>query len=110
MQVILPHTTDVGKFQAAQNEQAATSQQLFAEKLQRESMQRQDQVQEAQRGEFGKVSRDKEKEQKEGKKKKNFPQTPAHARADDNEAPDGGGRKAKVSLDPLVGKNLDITS
>jgi hypothetical protein len=111
MQVILPHTTDVGKFQAVQNEHAATSQQLFAEKLQKESMLRQEQVQETQRGEFSRVNRDKEKEQKEGKKKKNFFKAADRAQTDGNdETPDGGGKKAKVSLDPLVGKNLDIIS
>ncbi|MDR3349655.1 MAG: hypothetical protein LBO03_08725 [Acidaminococcales bacterium] len=111
MQVILPHTTDVGKFQAVQNDQAAASQQLFAEKLQKEAILRQEQVQETQRGEFSKVNRDKEKEQKEGKKKKNSLKSPERAPTDkDNEAPDGGGKKAKVSLDPLVGKNLDIIS
>ena len=62
LQVVLPHAADVGRAQAIQNDQSAVSQQLFAEKLMKEAQEKQGQVQETQRSEFGKVKRDKEKE------------------------------------------------
>lgn len=106
LQVILPHATDVGKVQAIQNDQAATSQQLFAEKLMREAQERQGQVQETQRSEMGKVTRDKEKDQQERKKKKKQ----QNVASEQKEKPEVkvNYKDRKGSLDPLIGKNLDI--
>ncbi len=114
MQVILPHVTDVGKVQAVQNDQAATSQQLFAEKLQREAQMKQEQVQESKRAEFGKVTRDKEKEQQQKGGKKKQQMSPGKEDKDANEALQEKKMQQRTILsgmtDPIRGKNLDVSS
>ena len=109
MQVVLPHVTDVGKVQAVQNDQSATSQQLFAEKLMKEAQEKESQVQETQRSEFGKVKRDKEKEQEERKKKKSAYQLSLSQDAKE-EHKEKIVAERKGSLSPTVGKNIDVSS
>ncbi len=110
MQVILPHATDVGKVQAVQNDQTATSQQLFAEKLQREAESRQGQVQESKRAEFGKVTRDKEKEEQKGGGQKYH--ASSGKEEEDSEQEKKQHQRVLLSgmTDPVRGKNLDVSS
>ena len=107
MQVILPQATDVGKFQAVQNDKSMISQQLFAEKLQKEAAQRQEQVQETERGEFGKVNREQEREKREKNKKK--PQAKTAQAKTENDHGKAGNKRQPQNLDPLLGTNLDIS-
>ena len=108
MQVTLPHATDVGKVQAVQNEQSSAAQQLFAEKLMKEAQERPGQVQGTQSTEFAKVNREKEREQEERKKKKNKGNKEQRNFSEQNK--DKAKEQKNHSLDPLLGKNLDISS
>ncbi len=108
MQVVLPHATDVGRLQAEQNSQTANTQQLFAEKLQREAQMRQGQVQEASRIEHSKVTRNKERDQQGSKKKRNK-QGNAPKEPKSEEHKESTHVPAKFA-DPILGKNLDISS
>ena len=106
LQVVLPHATDVGRAQAIQNDQSVVSQQLFAEKLLKEAQEKRGQVQETQRSEFGKIKRDKEKE----RKKKNKPNDTVFPKHTETKESQGKNIDKKGSLDPVLGKNLDISS
>ena len=106
LQVVLPHATDVGRAQAIQNDQSVVSQQLFAEKLLKEAQEKRGQVQETQRSEFGKIKRDKEKERKK-KNKSNDAVFSKHTAIKETK---GKSIDKKGSLDPVLGKNLDISS
>ena len=110
MQVTLPHATDVGKVQAVQNEQSSAAQQLFAEKLMKEAQERQGQVQGTQSTEFAKVNREKEKEEEERKKKKNKGAKEQKNFSEQKKDADKAKEQRKHSLDPVLGKNLDISS
>lgn len=111
MQVILPQVTDAGRMQAVQNNQNNVAQNLFAEKLQKETEQRQEQVQKVVKVELGKITRDQEKEEQAKKQKKNKRQ--ANLLASDDTSDDlkkEAEKKTSNGFSPTLGNNLDITS
>lgn len=111
MQVILPQVTDAGRVQAVQNNQGNIAQNLFAEKLQKETEQRQEQVQKATKVELGKITRDQEKEEQGKKQKKNKKQTFSMTPKEQlEELHKEAEKKNSSGFSPTLGNNLDITS
>ena len=111
MQVILPQVTDAGRVQAVQNNQSNVAQNLFAEKLQKETELRQEQVQKAAKVELSKITRDQEKEEQGKKQKKNkkqaYSMTPKEILDEANKEAE---KKTTGGFSPTLGNNLDITS
>lgn len=104
LQVLIPQATEAGKTQHTTNQQAAMQQQEFAALWQRISAERQQQVQNPEKSEGGKVTREKQppekREQRQGQPK-------------DSEAdPEPNNKPAKMAgsqfADPVRGHTIDI--
>lgn len=108
MQLAFQQVVDAGRVQASQNNQNNVAQNFFAEKLQKETDQRQEQVQKAAKVEFSKITREHEKEDQEKKQKKKKYQ-PLMSKTN-NGLEEDKDKKTSSGFSPTLGNNLDITS
>lgn len=104
LQVLIPRTTDVGKYQQTADHQLINQQQQFAEQLQQAARDRQHQVQSTPKDEGGKVRRDDDQKEKNGHDGRNH-QNPQEAQTKQSLQE---GHDAAQSEDPVRGHLIDI--
>ncbi|MDU2066538.1 MAG: hypothetical protein E6713_17105 [Sporomusaceae bacterium] len=103
MQVLIPRTTDVGKMQQIANQQPAVDQQIVSEQFKTVTNHRQQQVQQSDKSEGGKITREQEREQEKGHSQKQFSKSDSPQEENAMSLP-----KAVIPSDPVRGHTIDI--
>lgn len=104
LQVLIPRATEVGRHQQTADQQLTNQQQQFAEQLQQIAQSRQHKVQGTPKNEGGKVQREKDQEEKNGRGGQNHQK---HQEAQAKENSQGGHVETSVN-DPVRGHLIDI--